>query len=440
MVDSILVREEHTMKYISLPHLNIALDAVGLTVVFVIFVSCLGEQLRERNGSRSFLSLLSLIMLTLVADVVAWIGEGNPDLRNVTLVAATVASCACFFSILSFLIFLRKSLYPSNRAVTVILAALTIVCLASAVLLVGNIFGEYATTVNEEGHLVHHNRLLVAWMYLSFPILSFIAILMAPPLSKTTSPVARFSFILYALFPVAGALVDFFFHGLSTTYIGFVVSVLLIYTGIYRQKQKLISAQQSALMLSQINPHFMYNTLSTIAAMCDAEPHHAKQLTLEFSQYLRRNLTSLTSEDLIPFAREMDHVECYLKIEKARFRENLNVAYSIHCKDFYVPPLSIQPIVENAVRHGITRKAGGGTVRIAAYKSEKNYVIDIWDDGVGFNPGVKPNDNRMHVGLENVSNRIHSMCNGRLEVRSVIGSGTRVAIIIPEKPSDIIDV
>ena len=421
------------MKFISLPQLNIALDTLGLTFVVIILISCLAEHLHEKNSSRSFLQLLSFTVLTLVADIVAWVGEGNPSLRSLTLIAATVASCSCFLAILCFLNYLKKSLYPSNRTFTTISIVLTAVCLFSVVLLASNIFYEYVCFVDEAGHLIHHNNIMEALLYLTFPVLSFVTILLALPLSKNTSPIARFSFILYAVFPVAGALVDFFLHDLSMTYIGFVISILLIYTGIYRQKQKLIVSQQSALMLSQINPHFMYNTLSTIAAMCDIEPRQAKQLTLEFSQYLRRNLTSLTSEELIPFAREMDHVECYLKIEKARFRECLNVAYTIQCKDFYVPPLSIQPIVENAVRHGITRKAGGGTVRIAAYKSEHNYVIDIWDDGVGFDPEAKPTDNRKHVGLENVASRIQRMCHGRLEIRSVIGSGTRVAIIIPEK-------
>ena len=425
------------MRSITLPQLSITLDILGLIVVAIIFSSCLIEQIHEKvhekKGSRSFLYLLSLVMLTLIADIVAWIGEGKPALHRMTLISATVASCICFLAILCFMNYLRLSLYPSNRAVLAIFSILITIGLASIALLIGNIFCGYSSTVNEAGHLVHPPTPMVIGIHLTFPVLSFIAILLAPPLARGTSRTTRFSFILYTICPVIGVVVDLCIHGLSMTYIGFVISILLIYTGIYRQKQRLITSQQSALMLSQINPHFMYNTLSTIAAMCDIEPRQAKKLTLEFSQYLRRNLTSLTSDDLIPFAQEMDHVECYLKIEKARFQECLNVSYSIQCKDFYVPPLSIQPIVENAVRHGITRKAGGGTVQIAAYKVQKYYVIDIRDDGVGFDPKVKPTDNRAHVGLENVSSRIHRMCGGRLEVRSVVGSGTRVVIIIPEK-------
>lgn len=421
------------MTYLSLPRFSLSLDLFGLVIVLIIFISALSEHLREKNGSRSFLRLLMFTILTLAADIVTRLGEGRPEYRAMTLLAATLAACFCFLAVLCFLNYLRKTLYPSNRVVIAIFAFLCAICLSSVGLLIGNLFSGYASYVNEAGHLVHRDEVLVAGIYLTFPVLSFLGVLLAPPFARNSPHVTRFSFLLYALFPVVGSFADFCIHGLSMTYAGFVLSVLLIYTGIYRQKQKMIADQQNALMLSQINPHFMYNTLSTIAAMCDIDPTQAKQLTLEFSQYLRRNLTTLTCEDLIPLSQEMNHVECYLKIEKARFQERVNVLYSIHCEDFYVPPLTVQPIVENAVRHGITRKAEGGTVRIAAYSAPKHYVIEVRDDGVGFDTRSNPNDNRKHVGLENVSGRIRRMCHGRLVVRSVIGVGTRVTIVIPKK-------
>ena len=182
-------------------------------------------------------------------------------------------------------------------------------------------------------------------------------------------------------------------------------------------------------MLSQINPHFVYNTLSTIAAMCDTSPKQAKYLTIDFSQYLRRNINTLNGEAIIPFEQEMEHVECYLKIEKARFRERLNVIYSIGCKEFSVPPLTIQPIVENAVKHGITKKAEGGTIKICTYEENENYIIEIIDDGVGFDTETA----EFHVGIANVRSRIAARCRGELTVKSTIGVGTRVRIEIPKQ-------
>jgi LytS/YehU family sensor histidine kinase len=247
--------------------------------------------------------------------------------------------------------------------------------------------------------------------------------------AKQTARVNRFISIVYTIFPVAGITVDHIFHGLSLSYIGLVISVLIIYTSIYLQKQKLIDAQKNALMLSQINPHFVYNTLSTIAAMCDTSPKQAKYLTIDFSQYLRRNINTLTSEELIPFDQEMEHVECYLKIEKARFRERLNVNYSIQCRDFSIPPLTVQPLVENAVKHGITKKAKGGTVKICTYEEDGNYIVEIIDDGMGFDA----ENVEMHVGLQNVRSRIAAMCRGALTIKSTVGIGTRVRLEIPKK-------
>jgi LytS/YehU family sensor histidine kinase len=163
--------------------------------------------------------------------------------------------------------------------------------------------------------------------------------------------------------------------------------------------------------------------------MCDISPKQAKYLTIDFSKYLRRNIGTLTSEELIPFEQEMEHAECYLKIEKARFRERLNVIYAIQCRDFSIPPLTVQPLVENAIKHGITKRASGGTVKISTYDTETHYVVEIIDDGVGFDTEMA----ERHVGIENVRNRISAMCKGDLSVKSTVGIGTRVTLEIPKK-------
>ena len=126
-------------------------------------------------------------------------------------------------------------------------------------------------------------------------------------------------------------------------------------------------------------------------------------------------------------------MECYLKIEKARFREKLNVIYSIQSKDFYLPPLSVQPLVENAVKHGLTKKAEGGTLKISTYSTPQSYVIDIIDDGAGFDMNALPVDNQRHVGLDNVTSRVARMCKGSVTVKSTVDVGTRVTIEIPRK-------
>ena len=421
------------MPNINFPYLSLALDAFGLVIVLIILASCISERARKKGGSVRFILLMSCISATLIADIIGWVGEGHPEYALLTLIANTVATCFSYFSILCFIEYLRANLYANSRAVAVITKIFGVLCILASALVIGNTFYGYAYIVNSTGHYVHSNYPIFSLAYICYPLLAFFSIILMSIFAKRTPGLNRFAFILYTLFPAAGVVIDYYVHGFSMAYIGLVVSVLIIYTNIYLQKQKIIDEQRNALMLSQINPHFMYNTLSTIAAMCESSPKQTKNLTLEFSHYLRTNLDTLTNTALIPFEQELKHVECYLKIEKARFREKLNVSYSIQCQDFMIPALSVQPIVENAVRHGITKKAEGGTVKISTYCTDLSYIIEIKDDGVGFDTDQKPNDGRTHVGIDNVQARIGSMCRGEMTIKSIPGIGTRAIIEIPKK-------
>jgi sensor histidine kinase YesM len=417
------------MPTVHLPYINIALDSFALVVTLIIFIACAKEFSHKKTGTKHFLTLQAAALVALIADLVAWVGEGKLSWSLLITISNTVASCACQIAIIGFMAYLIASLYANSRAAAAILKIFEFLCIFSILFSIGNAFFGYAFIVNAQGHWTHSDNLAMSLAHLLFPILSFFAIILLILFAKSSAKFNRVVFVLYTLFPVAGVIIDYIFHGISLTYVGFTTSILVIYTSIYLRRQKKLVAQKNALMLSQINPHFIYNTLSTIAAMCDTSPKQAKYLTIDFSQYLRRNIDTLSSEDLIPFEQEMDHVACYLKIEKARFRERLNVIYSIQCKDFSIPPLTVQPLVENAVKHGITKKVEGGTVKISTYDNETDYIIEIIDDGVGFDYNAA----EMHVGLQNVRSRIATSAKGEMTVKSTIGVGTRVTIEIPKR-------
>jgi len=417
------------MPTIYLPYINIALDSFALLVSLIVLASCFHEFLKKKIQDKYFLFLLFSIIIALIADIVGWISEGHISLSVLSIICNTVSSCAGQFAIICFMGYLKENLYESSRAAAVSLVLFRILCTASMLFTIGNAFWGYAFTVNSQGHWHQTENVAMGIIYLLFPILSFFTILLMAIFARTSTKINRIAFIVYTLFPVAGIVLDYTIHGLSLTYVGLTLSALVIYTSIYLKKQKLIEAQRNALMLSQINPHFIYNTLSTIASMCDVSPCQAKYLTIDFARYLRQNLSTLTNEKNIPFEQELNHVECYLKIEKARFRERLNVIYSIQCKEFEIPPLSLQPLVENAVKHGITKKADGGTLKISTYDNDTHYIIEVIDDGVGFDSEAT----EMHVGLENVKSRVMSMCKGEVNVKSTVGIGTRVTIEIPKK-------
>jgi signal transduction histidine kinase len=192
-----------------------------------------------------------------------------------------------------------------------------------------------------------------------------------------------------------------------------------------------LQQNQIAIMLSQIQPHFLYNSLMVIQQLCKIDPKMAEETVVEFSNYLRGNMDSLTRKEPIPFEQELHHVETYLAIEKKRFGDSLNVEYEINKNDFTLPALTLQAVVENAVRYGVTKKKGGGKVRIKTEEKDGSTKIVVTDDGIGFNPRQKLQDGRSHVGINNVRYRLAAMCAGSIEIQSKLNEGTEVVIIIP---------
>ncbi|MEE0931371.1 MAG: histidine kinase [Acutalibacteraceae bacterium] len=189
-----------------------------------------------------------------------------------------------------------------------------------------------------------------------------------------------------------------------------------------------------SVMLSQIQPHFLYNTLVVIRQLCDINPKIAKEAITEFASYLRGNLDSLTLNTTISFEKEMEHVENYISLEKKRFGDKINIEYDIEATEFEVPSLTIQTVVENAIRHGITKRKEGGTVTIKTYELLDSFTVEIRDNGVGVDLTRPPehNDNRSHVGIDNAKKRIESMCNGTLIMNSTPSIGTLVLMTIPK--------
>lgn len=202
---------------------------------------------------------------------------------------------------------------------------------------------------------------------------------------------------------------------------------------ILERQEKEITLWKTQIMLSQMQPHFLYNVLTTISGMCEMQnANEARDVVNHFADYFRTNLESLGTEKTISFEKELEHIKTYLWLEKVRFEDTLNVCYEIGTKDFCVPSLTVQPIVENAVKHGILPKDDVGTVIIRTYETSTDYVIVIEDDGVGFNVNETQNDERTHVGIDNVTKRLELICNGSCQIKSEKGKGTVVTIHIPK--------
>ena len=225
--------------------------------------------------------------------------------------------------------------------------------------------------------------------------------------------------------------------------IGYVSSALAMYGLILSdQIEQSLSQQrenarlQTEIMLSQIQPHFLYNTLGAIQELCDSDPKTAGAATAKFSRYLQGNMMSLAESGAIAFEVELKHTKAYLELEQLRFMDKLIVRYEITCTDFELPTLTLQPIAENAVRHGARgKKKGAGTVILATQEYPDRWEITVTDDGPGFDPEAPTlrNDGRAHIGIQNVRERLRSISGGDLRIESEIGKGTKATIILPKK-------
>ena len=200
---------------------------------------------------------------------------------------------------------------------------------------------------------------------------------------------------------------------------------------IIRREKDLLQLQVSA-MISQMQPHFLYNSLAVIEALCEEDPKLAAEATSAFSDYLRENMNFAVMNDPISFSDELNHIKTYVWLEKLRFPNKLNIEYDTQCTDFPVPALSVQPMVENAIKHGICKSKHGGTVKISSFETGSHYGITVCDDGIGFDAGKTVDDGKRHLGIENTRFRIHEMVGGSLDITSVPEKGTMVKIIVPK--------
>ena len=199
----------------------------------------------------------------------------------------------------------------------------------------------------------------------------------------------------------------------------------------YAHEQALEAEQRIQIMMTQIQPHFLFNTLSTIQALCRIDPEKASETTEKFGTYLRMNIDSLSQASLIPFQKELEHTKIYADIEMIRF-PYIHISYDIQEDDFELPALSIQPIVENAIRHGV-RGRYNGSVKVMTRSDENEIIITVTDNGKGFNPDEAETAEGTHIGLRNVRERIGMLCGGTLSVESSEGMGCTVSIRLPRR-------
>lgn len=201
------------------------------------------------------------------------------------------------------------------------------------------------------------------------------------------------------------------------------------------QTRLLEKAELTALQ-AQINPHFLFNAITTISSYCRTQPEVARNLLVNLGDYFRKNLNTVKS--FVNLHDEIEHIKSYIAIEKARFGDKLTVIYDIGDINCKLPPLTLQPLVENAIKHGLLEKQGGGTITIRASQVKNEVRIVVEDDGVGISPEkckslLDPEKSIDSIALININSRLRNVYGDSygLEIKSKVKQGTKVYVRIP---------
>ena len=195
-----------------------------------------------------------------------------------------------------------------------------------------------------------------------------------------------------------------------------------------QQLQEQLEQEQGNMLLSQIRSHFFYHTLNALQALIVLKPEAAYKMAGDFARYLRFSLDSVTADGGIgSFREELRAVRAYADINQQQLGDRLHMVYQIPDVDFPIPLLTIQPIVENAILHGIKPKVGGGTVTLTLEELPDHWQVTVTDDGTGFD--LETVRSGGSIGLENVRRRMARFPGSRMQITSAPGSGTRITLI-----------
>lgn len=195
------------------------------------------------------------------------------------------------------------------------------------------------------------------------------------------------------------------------------------------ENERKLTDRRIASMMSQIRSHFIFNVLAAISTYCKIDPKKADNALVRFSRYLRKNIKIIEEEGLIDFDMELEQLEDYIALEQLRFEDRIQFEKQIETSSFEIPPLTIQPLVENAIKHGLIEPGKSGTICLHTKRKTGYVEITVTDNGIGFVP--EECEKEESVGIRNVRYRLQHMVGGKLTIDSVPGEGTKVTITIP---------
>ena len=408
--------------------LNVSLLVFSALVTLFLLIGAITDMNRKSRFMSSFIILLISNILMQLGEAGIWFFAG--ELENIVLLNISAMMSMVFSYVLisayahcltEFVCERKKVSFVPNY---IILAISSIYILLSVISLFNGMFFSF----DENGCFVNGP---MYGLVRAFDLIVIIIGIFWVMCYRKILTLREISFLIsFNVLPLLSMTLQRFWEP-TPQYMAVTLSLIVIYVLFHGEITRQLADSRISIMLSQIQPHFMHNMLTTIMYMCRTEPEEAEKTVGQFADYLRANMDSLTLKQCIQFETELKHVKTYWSLEEKRFGDKIRAVYDIQENSFIIPSLTIQPIVENAVKHGM-RKGKQLTVTIRTYSDVNNYYVEINDDGRGFDVNAFENDGKSHIGIKNVQQRIKMMCGGELMVNSVPDQGTDAVIKIPK--------
>ena len=424
----------------ALKFFSIAADVFGILLAVVAIWMLFVSKIPEEKTKGYFYAIFLTLLLALTSNMVGLLMKGHGEgIGQYILRTSNFCEYAFGYGLAYILSRYFTHIISGNAAGKLKKwnTLFTGVFCTSMLLLIVSQFNGMYYTIDAEGF---YHRGQVFWLSQIFAVANMLLnavliILYRRELSKKE----RNAFFAYIAFPTLALIVQIYVYGIylmllfsTLSAIFMMIFIISDQTDKYIDKETELANLRCDVILSQIQPHFLYNALTAIYRLCDVKPEMAKTAVNDFSKYLRGNLDSIKQTNLISFSEEMKHTQAYLSLEKVRYEEDLEIVYDIQTDEFLLPPLTIEPLAENAVNHGIANRPCGGRVTISTAELPDCYEICVADNGVGFDTDTVPEDGRSHVGISAVRSRLQIMCGGTLTIHSIPGQGTTATVHIPK--------
>lgn len=431
-------------------YVNFAIDIAGLTISLVGIAAIMRIQYLNRITTRYFYALFVVFSLYIISDLTSHLsfhilGPGY-DLVSQLAVFFMSLFASILLPIITLFI-LRLSKESFNSLFLYLVAALW----TFYILLL--IYAQFSTRFYYIGvdNSFQRGKYYPVLFVPAFLIL--ITDLVALLRRSTTLPQKPLN-ILYSfiIIPMISMVIQMVSTGIHVIVLGCSVSCLILLFYIinegadkYIEQKFLISEQEFRARSLQMRPHFIYNTLSNIYYLCELDPMKAQKVIDDFTTYLKKNFSAITTQGLVPFEEELEHTKAYLAVVKSRYEDLLFVEFDTNHKAFKLPPLTLEPLVENAVKHALDPDSDPLYILIRTRKENGFNIITVENNGIDFpseealNFSKIEDNNEPHIGINNVKNRLKAYCNGTLKVTKRPGGGAIATIRIPtESPNSII--